>query len=774
MKVSIAWIFDHINADYHSINIEQLVEKFNETTAEIEGWYKVTTDLTNLAFAKIQSKNNSILGTIPEWSSKADLENREGIQEGGWYLVYKEGKKIRWATSKDLGGHKEMLLPAIAISETQAKGSWKKEFEKEDYILEVDNKSITHRPDLWGHRGFAREIAVILGKTLKDFDSFISKKKIEAFDKKTAANKTFPFSLEIEDPKQTKRFAGYYISKITNTPSLLWMLTRLSRIDARSIDAIIDCTNYVMFDISQPMHAFDADKLASKSIKARQAQNKESLMLLDNSKIELTSHDIVIADGAHPISLAGIMGGKSSAVTVSTTSLFLESANFNPTTIRRSSGQHKIRSEASARFEKTLDPNQNVDAIFRFLKLLDDNAMSYEHTENIVSLGKLEQAPEIEVSHTFIEKRLGVSIAPEFIVTILRALGFGVKEIRGNGLSFKITVPLFRASKDIAQKEDIVEEIGRFYGYGSIPFVLPTVQTRPTNQNAVTRVYDMKHFLAYGLSMHEIYSYAFFDESFLREIAWDPGATEAVKDPVSGNWFRLATTLIPHMFKAVVMNMHEQEKLNFFEWGRTWEKKEATTEKKGLTGIFFDKKKPITFYDAKAHIQKFFSMLDMTITWQSMQKKNYPWFDDAQTAHLFHEGNCVGTAGMVSASFMNKLSEGSAFVFELDGDYLEKYQTPTKKFVPLSKYPLVERDISIMVPLAISVAEMSELIKNSDSHIVSVQLKDFFHKKEWKDEKSLTFRYIIKEETKTMTKAEVDSIVGNVEKAVQKAGASIR
>ncbi len=778
MKISLSWVFDHINASFAKVDIDNLVDQFNKKVAEIEGWYAVETDLDSFALGRVQKVTaNQVSVEIPEWGQTVRLAKRPDLQESHYYLITKKNKKLVWATSCDLGAHKEMLLPALHCSASQLKGSWKKSFETKDYILEVDNKSITHRPDMWGHRGFAREIALLLNKKLRSLDGFLENAAIDNHEHSYASTKTMPFELAIEDPEKTKRFAGCYLSTVKAIPSWLWMVTRLSRVDSRAIDALVDCTNYVMLDISQPMHVFDAAKLENKKVVARQARNKEKLTLLDNQKIELTNKDIVIADGQKPISLAGIMGGASTGVSPSTKSVFLESANFDAATIRRSSVHHKVRSEASARFEKSLDPNQNVTALKRFLKLLNHNDVAYKGGTQIISLGAQAQGPEVIIEHRFIEQRLGVTIAPSFVIHTLKALGFGVYDdcADQDPLVYTIKVPLYRATKDVHLKEDIVEEVGRFYGYDVIPAALPYIQSRPTNQRVATRIYNIKHMLAFGMRMHEISSYTFFDESFLRELEWDPQETEQVQDPVSENWYRLATTLAPHLFKAVQTNMHAHDTLRFFEWGRVWRKKgRQLTEKKMVSGIFYNKKKKIDFYQAKADMQQFFAMMGLQIFWESMAKQLYPWCDQEQTAHLFYQGEYVGCAGIVASDFFKKIGDGFAFLFELDGDWLESCIQPPMRFKPLSKYPAVERDISLMVPRSVSAGQMQTLIAQADAHIISVDLQDFFEKKEWKDSKSLTFRYCVRNPDRTMTKEEIDAISNKVHSAVKTAGAEIR
>jgi hypothetical protein len=295
MKVSIAWVLDHIDADYHSLNIPALITKINQTTAEIERSYPVKINLNNLSLATIQATAPAITAYSAEWDASVPLPKRDGIKKGQIYLVSKKTGEYHWATSLDLGGHKEMLLPALHLPEKELNGTWKKKFETQDYIFEVDNKSINHRPDLWGHRGFAREIAAMLDLPLKPLSTFCAKVPTIKSSKS--------WHLAITPKAGCNRLAGLFVPGIKSANSLLWMVSRLSRVDSKAINAIVDCTNYVMLDISQPMHAFDADKISKKSLTARRAANKEQLTLLDDQKIELTSDDIIIA-------LQGLWGAK--------------------------------------------------------------------------------------------------------------------------------------------------------------------------------------------------------------------------------------------------------------------------------------------------------------------------------------------------------------------------------------------------------------------------------------------------------------------------------
>lgn len=803
MKLSLSWIFDYIDGDWKSINIDELVHKFNTITAEIEHVHKISFNLDEFSLVHVSSiGQDQIVADSQEWGAEFILPARADAKKGNFYLVRKAEGTVKWATMRDWGTDKEGLIGALACAavgssslssdvasrhSSMSDGGWKKDIASTDYILDVDNKSITNRPDLWCHRGFAREIAAILDLPFKDFDPFLANKVVTDFLRQAQDDRggvleapaaaQNPFTISLEDDKACPRFAGLYFPDITNQSSLIWMASRLVRVDSKPIDLLVDLTNYVMLDMSQPMHAFDADKLPSKMIAPRFAKNGQKLELLDGQTITLTSDDFVIIDGEQPVALAGVMGGKKTGVSADTKSIFLEAASFNPSMVRTSALRHKIRTDSSARFEKSLDPNQNVLAIRRLLKILDDNQITYTAAPEIVSLGQYFQDSTIEVAHSYIEKRLGVQIASDFVVKTLKKIDFEVKVYEENGDPlYIVTVPSFRGSKDVIQKEDILEEVVRFFGFDNIPLVLPAKQMSVSDLGPLNRLRAIKNHMAFAADMHEIASYGFFDESYLKELGYIPKDTVTLKNPVSQNWQHLVTTLIPHMLKAVQENSASENQLRFFEWARIWSSSgKDVIEKRSLASIAYDASAKMSFYDAKAFYDGLFHMLELPVTWVKSEKLDVPWYDLSQTAYIMHEGNCIGAFGRLAQSFMDKISDkGNAFICELNGDFLISYAAPTPKFKQLPKFPHISLDISAMVPLSVTVDSFKEAIGKSDDHIVSVALVDIFEKPEWKDKKAVTMSFVIQDESKTLSREDADAVWEKVVASVKKLGGEIR
>lgn len=787
MKISLNWVFEHIKGELSRIDIAQLVDTFIKTTAEIEGWKKVTLNTDKLTLGEVvEVAHDGVKVHSRERNKTYTLPSRADAAVGGLFMIVDAGSTQKWATSLMLGGTKEMLLPLLDVPADMRAGGWKSAIELQDYIIEVDNKSINSRPDLWGHRGLAREIAAMFDLQLRPLSEFITQKDIVSHELTAKADSQNPFIIDIQTDL-CSRFAALYLSSVTSRASQLNMVVRLSRLDSRSINMFVDATNYVMLDLGQPMHAFDADVLSSKKITIDRAkallrqgfegQAKGKLLLLDGETVELTSDDIVIADGGIAVSLAGIMGGAATRVIGTTTKLLLESAHFDAVTIRRTSARHKKRTEASMRFEKSLDPHQNTDALMRFLFLLDRAGVAYKAGDHIVSLGTLPQRKVITVQHVFIESRLGILIKPEHIITILEKIAFEVVQgVEDDAIVYIITVPSFRATKDVKIPEDIVEEIGRFIGYDTLPRVMPSLQLRPSDLRKTYTTRAIKSFFSYGLMMHELYGYSFFDESVLRELAWQPTDFVAIKNPISENYTRLVTTLQPHLLKAVGENSVHHSQLRFYEWGRVWHMQgEDIIEQKSVSGIFYDASSKIDFYTGKALLARMFDELHMDVRW-TQAAQDFPWCLSYQTALLMHNNKRIGIAGMVDDSVIHSLcpAGGAAFIFEINADYFLEYKRPAPRFEPLSKYPSVRRDVSMLIPIAVTTDALTQMIKAVDKRIEEVTLIDFFTKPEWKDQKAMTFHVEMCDKEKTLVADEVEGIMSRVITQLQQQGAVIR
>ncbi len=776
MKLSIAWIFDHIDADWHKQDIPKLVDLFNQKTAEVEAFYKISIDLDNLFLGHIKSvAQETVQCELPELKQTVELPKRDDLAQGAWYMLKRTGTQWRWAVGKDFHNDKVAELPAVSCEEALCAGGWKTYVDTDDYILEVDNKSITHRPDLWSHRGFAREVAILLDLPFKPLGDIVAELPLHQFDQESKATDEQPFAIRIHQPHLIKRFAVAYFDKIENKASLPWMLSRLCRVESKPIDALVDITNYVMFDIGQPLHAFDAQQLEHAALEPRLAQAQETLALLDDDTIELTVDDIVITDGNKPIALGGIMGGKETAVSLQTHKVVLESANFDATTIRRSAARHKKRTESAARFEKTLDPNRNIVGIQRFVKLLHQIGIPY-HASAITSVGPEMQAVTITITHEYVQEHLGAELDTKTIIAILQALGCTVETKQvDEQLSYQVTVPTMRSTKDIKIKEDLLEEIGRLYGYTNIPFVLPRKETRPSDLTRLNRQRHIKRLLSFGFQMREVKNYAFYNESFLHELGWHPHGTVSIENPVSEQYKQLVTSLVPALLGNVQENHVEHDQLRFFEWGRVWSKDDKSIyERSACAGVFYNKKEPISFYEIKSYMEHLFAMIRLPITWHKVDEPQEAWFAPYQSAYIKHEDKLLGTVGVIDVGFTHHLFTGHAAAFSLNGTLLDELASKPIAYHAVSKYPAIDRDISMMISSVVAVDQVKQKIAACSPLITQVSLIDHFEKPEWEHKKSLAFRFVMQDQQKTLTHQEADAISALVAQAVISLGAQIR
>jgi len=790
MKLSLAWIFDHIDANWQDHDIKHIFARFNAVTAEIDHLHTIDFHMNNFALCKVIKITDSTCQVIiPEFGSKSGEEFtvsfRTDIKINNFYMLKREDQKFVWASLADFGVDKGGLLPALDATDQDLDGRWKKLFEHQDIIIEVDNKTITHRPDMWGHRGFAREIAALLDLKLKPESEFLATHKVMNFDKVSQVTHSTPFIIENKTPDICKRFAGLYFSGVQNKPTNIFVMSRLLKVGSRPISGIVDLTNYLMLDWSQPVHAYDADKITDKKIIIRFAHEKEKLQLLDGNEIELTPEDLVVADSKKPMCLAGIKGGVDDSISDQTTAVFLEAGNWDAGVTRKTALRHKTRTDASSRFEKTLDQNQTTQAPMRFIKLLEQFGIAGTPAEEIIAVGP--QAPEeiIEVTHEFLEKRLGLVLTQDQIVIPLTNIGFRVlQSLDSSGkVLYMISVPTFRSSKDVKIKEDILEEVTRFYGFEKIKLELQKIERRPFDLSPIMRQRKIKNYLATAGRMTEQQNYAFFDEEIVSMLGLTPEVAVQLVNPISENYYRLASSLIPGLCKNIRDNHMHQDSLAFFELGRVWKKNSIETtkteEKHELSGIVFEKRKAIDFYVIKNLISELLRSLGFSISGIIFKKPENvsSWYNIYQTTEIFYNNQKIGTLGKIDQLFLRKLDvlpETDAVIFELDGTLLLHQELATKRYEPISKFQETYIDLSLMVPVTVLTQKFLETLKTVDMLVKKVELIDFFEKPEWASVRSLTFRVWLSHDEKTLEKHEIEAVWQKAIAHVEKLGAQIR
>ena len=367
---------------------------------------------------------------------------------------------------------------------------FKKLFPVDDIIVEIDNKSLTHRPDLWGHYGIAREIAAITGQELLPLE----------LNEDNPSNKKL--KIKINNSEACYRYVGTKLNNITNNITPMWMQIFLYYAGMRSISLIVDLTNYIMLELGQPMHAFDSRVV--KDIEIGYANDGDTYTTLDGQERNLTKEDLMIKNGGNYFAIAGVMGGLDSEIVEDTDSIVLESASFEASTIRKTAIRLGLRTEASSRYEKSLDPNMAIVAANRYIKLLRDENPNMLFDSAITDIYPTVQGENnIDLNKDYLYKYMGFEIEDKIVMQILTSLGF---KVRNYPKKFSIVVPTFRATKDITIAADIIEEISRMYGYENFAQVpLKMDMTFGNNEITYDTEYDVKTYLATKYSLHEIH-----------------------------------------------------------------------------------------------------------------------------------------------------------------------------------------------------------------------------------------------------------------------------
>jgi len=776
MKISVNWILDHILTPIKTLDVGLIAARFNLRTAEIEHYEKNELDINNLFLARITSIDKTECTTFcDELNRTVTLSYRNDVQIGQLLLIRQEESQFSWEALKHYSSTKEGLFPAVDCQENLVSGGWKQNCEDFDYILDVDNKSINHRPDLWGHRGIAREVAAFMEWELRPIEEMLVNIPI-VNDPVESKTENHSLNLEIKDLDICSRIATLSCHQITHKASQIWMAMRLARVDSKPINSIVDMTNYVMFDTSQPMHVFDAKSFSGGTLQVRRGAENEKLELLDGHQINLSDQDIVITDGKTPLALSGVMGGKWASFTQSTSSIIIESASFNASMIRNSATRAKVTTEAATRFSKQLDPMQNTTAILRFMYLAHQSGIISSINESILSVGAIIKESTIVVRHSFIETRLGIKISSKKIISILESLQFHLSsEQDGLDIIYKVLVPTNRMTKDIQIPEDIVEEVARIYGFENITYHRPYRAMESFDISPVTTLRKIKQHCAFAMNMREIRDYLFYDESFLRRLAWYPTDAVAIKNPVSENWKVLVTSLIPHLIKNVELNMHNHEQMNFFEHNSVWKEilSQESLEHKSLAGLFFGSSEK-DFYDYKDELQHLFASLGLPVLWTKCSGPVEPWFDQLQAADLTLDGVVIGRAGILSSTFIRPVAKGKGFIFEINTQLMLAYQTAKKQFKMWSKYQSVKVDVSILIDTCQAADNIKNLISASDNLIDQVEMVDFFEKESWGNKRSLTFRYTICDYHQNLSKEVIDMVTDKVNQTIINLGAEIR
>jgi phenylalanyl-tRNA synthetase beta chain len=650
-------------------------------------------------------------------------------------------------------------------------------YQLDDRIIDIENKMFTHRPDLFGHLGVAREIAGILGHRFKT-DSLYLQPKTPASSEATA-------DLEVrnEIPEQVPRFIAQVFDNVTVRQSPVWLQTYLQRIGIRPINNVVDITNYFMALTGQPLHAYDYDKVKQLSqadkavIVIRNPKTGEQLKLLNGKTIEPDSQAILIATDQQPIGLGGIMGGSETEVDSSTTKIILECANFNMNSIRRTSMTHGLFTDAVTRFTKGQSPLQNDRVVVWATQqmICDTGCMPVDGidfnnlSEDMVRRDSVH--PSVKVPIGFINDRLGLTLSADEIKKILENVEF---KIELNGDELTVAAPFWRT--DIELREDVVEEVGRLYGYDKLPLELPKRDLTPATKD---QLLELKAQIRDRLSRgggNEVLTYSFVHGDLLHKAGQDPAQAFQVANALSPELQYYRISLMPSLLEKVHPNIKAgYDRFALFECGKTHslDQKDkdglpAEFEFTGLVVTANDKLKPAgaAYYQAKRYLEQLAGPDTPVYKPVSDDMRQYPVvqpYDLNRTALVsLKDGTFLGIIGEFKASVRQalKLPRFTAG-FEVDTTVLQSVVATGPKYRPLSRFPSVKQDVTIKISadmtyqdLKQKVAEVLEAAVPEDSY-ADFEPIDIYQAEEDKSYLNVTFRVTITATNRTLTDKEV-------------------
>ena len=637
-----------------------------------------------------------------------------------------------------------------------------------DVVFELE---ITpNRPDCLSHIGIARELGAYYNKEVNYPSTEINGETGE----KTEDN----IKVEIENSDLSKRYVARIIKNVTVKESPAWLKEKVESIGIRSINNIVDASNFVMMEMNQPNHAFDFDKIAAGKISVRSAREDEKLITLDEEERDLATDDIVISDAEKVVALGGVMGGQNSQITENTKNILLEVAHFNPINIRRTSRRLALISDSSYRFERRVDRSNAINVINRLANLIQEVAGGE------ILAGAVDIYPEpyarrvATLSFEKLHRFVGKVIPKEEVIRILTKLEVEVKD---NGDSLTLTAPTYR--DDLENEQDYFEEVIRMYGFDNIENILPRLDINPKATMDTTKLYDKVKVIASQAGLKEVINYSFVPRDAMDKIKFTKVPRENLIDlprPITEDFATLRPTLIYSLLKNAKDNMNKNvSNIRFFEVSRTFEKgQELASEETKLAFILAGendktlwnaKPVPYDFYDLKGIVQEIFTKLGF---------KNYQIKRSAATelhpgrsADVFVGRELIGSFGEIHPDVLENfdLNKKAVLVAEFSIDLIKKYIGRKTVYEPLVKFPAVPRDFAFVVKEDVLVGDILKAIEKVDKKIEKVELFDIYRGVGvLPGMKSVAISVILRDKNKTLEEKEIVEISNKIVNKVKK------
>lgn len=637
----------------------------------------------------------------------------------------------------------------------------------DDWIFDI---AITaNRPDCQSIYGIAREVAAVLNKEIKPLDLSFTED----------GTKKEGFKVSVLAPELCPRYIAHYVHDITIKESPQWMKRRLALVGIGAINNVVDITNYILTELGQPMHAFDASFIEGNEIVVRRAGNGEKIVTLDEKEFELNDSNLVICDGKKPVALAGIMGGLNSEILDTTKDVMFEAAKFMRDNIRKSSRALGQSSDSSSMYAKGVYEYTTVIAMKRALHLIEElgcGKVSSTHEE--VNSGNSIEPRELQVSIEKVNKVLGITVPTEDILRILKSLDFNPK---ADGDLLTLMIPAYR--EDMESYPDVAEEVIRMYGYDHVKSTfMPTAKVTMGGFNLQQRsTLKLKRALC-GLGAYEGIHYSFFSPSDLDLLRLSDDAKErqAIKliNPINIDLSLMRTTLAPQMIRAMARNQkRDLLEGRIFEIGNAFIPKslpltEYPDERETLcVGIFGEEE---SFYKLKGFAKIVADCFDLKFTYEAATK---PFLHPYQTAEIFCNDEKIGYLGKVSYEIMDDLDmRVPSFVMELDLSLLSKYYANEQKFIPLPKFAIEKRDFAFVVDKDVSCAAIENGIKEACKYVTDVKLFDVYEGlKLGLNKRSMAFSVVFTPQNEEFNDEKIEGYVKKILKNLEaKLGVTLR
>ena len=785
MFLSMNWISDYV--DFTGLDKLDLIHRFSLSTAEVENEiFLKGQDLKGVVCAEIKSveahPESEKLHLLKVDIGEPDLVDvvcgAPNVRVGMKTAFAKVGAQIGDITiaPRKLAGYtsngmccseKEIGISddnsgIMDITDDIQNGTDLKDvYAIDDIVFEVDNKSLTNRPDLWGHYGIAREFAALAGRPLKPLDTV----DLHAYDNLPKVD------MKIEDPL-CQRYSCLQVENIHTNVSPVNMRIRLYYCGMRAINFLADLTNYLMLEMGQPMHAFDSRKV--EKIRIKRFPEPFTFQTLDGVERNIDENTLMICNDNTPVAIAGIMGGLDSEIVEDTTTLTLESATFDAASVRKSTVRLAHRTDASMRYEKCLDPEMTVPAIARFVKLLTDTDKTARVVSSLTDDYAYHYPPvTLEFDKAYLDRYTGIDIPNDTVVKTLQSLGFGVK---ADGDRFSVDVPSYRATKDVTIKADLVEEITRIYGYDNFDVHTAQAPLYPVRMSEEKTVEDkIKDILVKRFSLYELHSYvwAYYDD--YKALGIEVEDNIKLINATNPNIETIRKSIVPTQLCQVRTNTAFAPDFGVFEIGRTvdgLDENNLCVEHKKLCVTLFSKTKSAeTLY---FELAKMLSVLADDVKHKSLA------FAPMTATHSYQhprnlnavscDGVTFGEIGLVHPAVSKKIDKKAAIVYaEIDVQAFAQIADAGIHYKEPSRFPGMEIDLSFVSE---TFAPIGKAIEAADSPLIQkVEVVDTYRDAAGK---SITTRLTFSHPEKTLTRDEVMGVVDEIIAALAKENIALK